>query len=102
MRRSIDRVAHHREVILSPLKSILQDYEGIAHPRWLAWLKKQRLDAARRWLSTNRSPLALHWNLFTGLTVNQLNGGSSSSRKVSSSSAPTRCQQIGSRFILSR
>lgn len=28
--------------------------------------------AERRWLATNRSPLARHWNLLTGLTVEQL------------------------------
>jgi hypothetical protein len=29
-------------------------------------------DAERRWLTSNRSPLARHWNLLTGLTVDQL------------------------------
>jgi transcriptional regulator with XRE-family HTH domain len=28
--------------------------------------------AERRWLTSNRSPLAQHWNLLTGLTVDQL------------------------------
>jgi transcriptional regulator with XRE-family HTH domain len=28
--------------------------------------------AERRWLTSNRSPLAKHWNLLTGLTVDQL------------------------------
>jgi len=28
--------------------------------------------AERRWLTTNRSPLARHWNLLTGLTLEQL------------------------------
>jgi hypothetical protein len=28
--------------------------------------------AERRWLASNRSPLARHWNLLTGLTVEQL------------------------------
>ena len=28
--------------------------------------------AERRWLTSNRSPLAQHWNLLTGLTINQL------------------------------
>jgi hypothetical protein len=28
--------------------------------------------AERRWLASNRSPLAQHWNLLTGLTVDQL------------------------------
>lgn len=29
-------------------------------------------DAERRWLETNRSPLAQHWNMLTGLTTDQL------------------------------
>jgi hypothetical protein len=29
-------------------------------------------DAERRWLETNRSALARHWNLLTGLTADQL------------------------------
>jgi hypothetical protein len=29
-------------------------------------------DAERRWLKTNRSPLARHWNLLTGLTADHL------------------------------
>jgi hypothetical protein len=29
-------------------------------------------DAERRWLTSNRSPLARHRNLLTGLTVDQL------------------------------
>jgi hypothetical protein len=32
-------------------------------------------DAERRWLKTNRSPLACHWNLLTGLTAEQLTYG---------------------------
>jgi hypothetical protein len=28
--------------------------------------------AERRWLASNRSPLARHWNLLTGLTIEQL------------------------------
>jgi hypothetical protein len=33
-------------VTLSPLKAVLEGYEEIAQSRWLAWLRKQRLDAA--------------------------------------------------------
>jgi transcriptional regulator with XRE-family HTH domain len=29
-------------------------------------------EAERRWLETNRSPLARHWNMLTGLTADQL------------------------------
>lgn len=46
LRQSMSRVARHRDVTLSPLKSVLEGYEEIAQPRWLAWLRKQRLDTA--------------------------------------------------------
>jgi hypothetical protein len=32
-------------------------------------------DAERRWLKANRSPLAQHWNLLTGMTADQLSYG---------------------------
>jgi hypothetical protein len=32
-------------------------------------------DAERRWLKINRSPLAQHWNLLTGMTAEQLSYG---------------------------
>ncbi|MDB6011504.1 MAG: hypothetical protein JWL65_3754 [Gammaproteobacteria bacterium] len=46
LQQSMSRVSRHREVTLSPLKMILEGYEQIAQSRWLAWLKKQRLDTA--------------------------------------------------------
>ena len=46
LQQSMSRVSRHREVTLSPLKLILEGYEEIAQSRWLAWLKKQRLDTA--------------------------------------------------------
>ena len=46
LKQSMSRVAEHRLVTLSPLKSVLEGYEQIAQLRWLAWLRKQRLDAA--------------------------------------------------------
>jgi transcriptional regulator with XRE-family HTH domain len=33
------------------------------------------LDAERRWLKANRSPLAQHWNLLTGMTADRLSYG---------------------------
>jgi predicted nucleotidyltransferase component of viral defense system len=45
LRQSLLRVAEYRGITLSPLSTALADYAGIAQPRWLAWLKKQRLDA---------------------------------------------------------
>jgi hypothetical protein len=34
--------------------------------------RKSMPPAERRWLKSNRSPLARHWNLLTGLTVDLL------------------------------
>jgi hypothetical protein len=45
LRQSMIRVSRHRDVTLSPLKMILEGYEEIAQARWLAWLRKQRLDS---------------------------------------------------------
>jgi len=46
LKQSMNRVARHREVTLSPLKSVLEGYAEIAQQRWLAWLRKQRLESA--------------------------------------------------------
>ena len=46
LQQSMSRVSNHRDVTLSPLKVVLEGYEKIAQARWLAWLKKQRLDTA--------------------------------------------------------
>jgi len=45
LKESMSRVARHREVTLLTLKAVLEGYEEIAQSRWLAWLRKQRLDA---------------------------------------------------------
>jgi hypothetical protein len=41
---SIQRVARFRNVVLTSLRSVLAGYAEIAQPRWLAWLRKQKLD----------------------------------------------------------
>jgi predicted nucleotidyltransferase component of viral defense system len=43
-RASLDRVAQHRKVALTPLASLLMGYSEIGQARWGAWLKKQRLE----------------------------------------------------------
>jgi hypothetical protein len=45
LRQSLLRVAQFRDVTLTPLKIVLADYAGLAQQRWLAWLKKQRLES---------------------------------------------------------
>jgi predicted nucleotidyltransferase component of viral defense system len=46
LRESAQRVAKHREVELAPLRVVLADYAPLAQRRWLAWLKKQRIESS--------------------------------------------------------
>ena len=46
LQQSMSRVSSHRDVTLTPLRVVLEGYEEVAQARWLAWLKKQRLDTA--------------------------------------------------------
>ena len=46
LRASMHRVAQYRDVPLSPLESTLIGFPEIAQSRWLAWLRKQRLESA--------------------------------------------------------
>jgi len=46
LRTSMRHVAQYRGVPLSPLKPALAGYPEIAQNRWIAWLRKQRLDTA--------------------------------------------------------
>ena len=46
LRTSMQRVAQYRGVPLSPLESTLIGFPEIAQSRWLAWLRKQRLESA--------------------------------------------------------
>jgi hypothetical protein len=45
LRSSMQQVANYRGVTLAPLKPVLAGYPDIAQRRWIAWLRKQRLDA---------------------------------------------------------
>jgi len=46
LRASIQRVAQHRGVPLVPLGPALAGFPDIAQNRWLAWLRRQRLEVA--------------------------------------------------------
>ncbi len=46
LRSSLERVARYRRIDLAPLHSTFTDYAEIAQQRWLAWLKKNRLELA--------------------------------------------------------
>jgi hypothetical protein len=44
-RVSLDRVAQYRKLTLAPLASLLVGYSELAPTRWIAWLRKQRLES---------------------------------------------------------
>jgi len=44
-RESLDRVAQYRKLTLAPLASLLVGYSELAQTRWIAWLRKQRLES---------------------------------------------------------
>ena len=44
LQKSMQRVGRFRSVVLTPLRTALAGYAEIAQPRWVAWLRKQRLD----------------------------------------------------------
>lgn len=45
LRQSLLTVAGYRSVALEALHTVLADYAGIAQQRWLAWLRKQRIES---------------------------------------------------------
>jgi hypothetical protein len=45
LRESVQCVTKHREVEFAPLRVVLADYAPLAQRRWLAWLKKQRIES---------------------------------------------------------
>jgi transcriptional regulator with XRE-family HTH domain len=57
---------------LEPLQQVEMRLERARLAREDTLCRESMTGAERRWLSTNRSPLARHWNLLTGLTVDQL------------------------------
>jgi hypothetical protein len=44
LRSSLERVAQHRRIDLVPLKSAYTGYAKLAQQRWVAWLRKNRLE----------------------------------------------------------
>jgi hypothetical protein len=44
LRQSLLTVSEYRDVALAALHSVLADYAEIAQQRWLAWLRKQRME----------------------------------------------------------
>jgi transcriptional regulator with XRE-family HTH domain len=57
---------------LGPLVAVEQQLERARLAREDTLGRESMPAAERRWLETNRSPLARHWNLLTGLTPDQL------------------------------
>jgi len=46
LQQSMQRVAEYRAVTLASLQTVLEGYADIAQPRWLAWVRKQRLESS--------------------------------------------------------
>jgi transcriptional regulator with XRE-family HTH domain len=68
-------LAASREKFRSALESLQQVETKLEHARLVredTLCRESMPPAERRWLASNRSPLARHWNLLTGLTVEQL------------------------------
>jgi hypothetical protein len=59
----------------SPLQQVETKLEHARLVREDTLCRESMPAAERRWLASNRSPLARHWNLLTGLTVEQDNPG---------------------------
>jgi len=57
---------------LEPLSAVEVKLERSRLAREDTLCRESMPPAERRWLTLNRSPLARHWNLLTGLTVDQL------------------------------
>jgi transcriptional regulator with XRE-family HTH domain len=57
---------------LEPLSAVEAKLEHSRLAREDTLCRESMPAAERRWLTSNRSPLAQHWNLLTGLTVDQL------------------------------
>ena len=57
---------------LEPLLAIEVKLEHSRLAREYTLCRESMPAAERHWLASNRSPLAQHWNLLTGLTVDQL------------------------------
>jgi transcriptional regulator with XRE-family HTH domain len=68
-------LAASREKFRSALEALQQVETKLEHARLVredTLCRESMPPAERRWLASNRSPLARHWNLLTGLTVEQL------------------------------
>jgi len=70
-----EELAKSRETFrpaLEPLQQVEAKLERARLAREDTLCRESMPAAERRWLASNRSPLARHWNLLTGLTVAQL------------------------------
>lgn len=57
---------------LQPLSIVEEQLEWLRLAREDTLARQSMPEAERRWLAANRSAIAAHWNLLTGLTANQL------------------------------
>jgi hypothetical protein len=64
------------EAAFHPLSAVEQQLERSRLARKDTLCRESMPSAERSWLEENRSPVARHWNLLTGLTADQLSYGS--------------------------
>ena len=70
-----DVAASKHSTALEPLSAAEATLEHSRLAREDTLCRDSMADAERRWLKVNRSPLAQHWNLLTGMTADQLSYG---------------------------
>jgi hypothetical protein len=72
MAKGLTADRHEYESVFNHLSFAEQQLERARLVRQDTLCRESMPNAERRWLEANRSPLARHWNLLTGLTADQL------------------------------
>jgi hypothetical protein len=75
MAKSLAAENAENQSAFTQLSAVEQQLERARLARQDTLCRETMPKAERHWLETNRSVLAMHWNLLTGLTVDQLSYG---------------------------
>jgi transcriptional regulator with XRE-family HTH domain len=75
MAKSLAAENAENQAAFTQLSAVEQQLERARLARQDTLCRETMPKAERHWLETNRSVLAMHWNLLTGLTVDQLSYG---------------------------
>jgi ferric-dicitrate binding protein FerR (iron transport regulator) len=75
MAKSLAAENPENQSAFTQLSAVEQQLERARLARQDTLCRETMPKAERHWLETNRSVLAMHWNLLTGLTVDQLSYG---------------------------